>query len=212
MMLTLKELQTEAYATAREKGWHDRPLCKGTYLDRDTLDLSRAPIEPDHDRILAKHALIHSELTEVDDCLVEGDFALEYFEDKPEGFVVEAADVVIRVADLTAALGIPLDNTPFDWWTYVRTMRACIELMAEPNDSQVRVACVAWLSAVRNHVDQATEACRVDDWAEYARTLTCVVLILSSICAGLGLNLEAAITTKTAYNKTRPHRHGGKSA
>lgn len=35
---------------------------------------------------------------------------------------------------------------------------------------------------------------------------------LLDVCAAWGIDLEAAMTTKHAYNLTRPHRHGGKRA
>jgi len=213
MMLTLKELQTEAYATAREKGWHDRPLCKGTHLNRAPFDLSPAPIEPDHDRILAKHALIHSEITEAVQALDDDERKMAIVDDKPEGFVVEIADAIIRVCDTTAALGIAFNSIyeGADWTQRASSMRMAIEIQAVDGHEQ-HVAVVLWCERARQHVDLATEAVRVDDWVRYGEQCTHVVMTLASVCAGLSLDLSEALRVKMAYNKTRPHRHGGKSA
>jgi NTP pyrophosphatase (non-canonical NTP hydrolase) len=37
-----------------------------------------------------------------------------------------------------------------------------------------------------------------------------VVIRICEACAHYGIDLEAAIETKTAFNRTRPYRHGGK--
>jgi NTP pyrophosphatase (non-canonical NTP hydrolase) len=37
-----------------------------------------------------------------------------------------------------------------------------------------------------------------------------VIIRIADMCYIYGIDLEAAILEKLAYNKTRPHRHGGK--
>ena len=39
----------------------------------------------------------------------------------------------------------------------------------------------------------------------------CIIRILDA-CAYLGIDIQAAIDAKMAYNETRPYRHGGKRA
>lgn len=196
-MLTIRQIQEQAYATACEKGWHDRPLQSAT----------PEPLSArvDHDRVLAKHALMHTELTEAQDCIDADDLPMYVEDGKPEGFSVEAVDLIIRVADTTAALGLPLDIN-FD---RIGGMRPAIEIR---QSAENYTTALLWIGRVRCMIDQATEAARVDDWAEYVRHLGNAVLYTASIVVGLECDLEAALTAKMAYNKTRPHRHGGKQA
>lgn len=39
-----------------------------------------------------------------------------------------------------------------------------------------------------------------------------VVIRIGDLCGALGIDLQAAVAQKMAYNATRPHRHGGKRA
>lgn len=220
-MLTIKQIQEEAYATALEKGWHDRPLRE---LHGDTVVVH-------HDRVLAKHALMHTELSEAQELLyVPSDDTPRldmYFgeNEKPEGFVVEVADAVVRIADTASALGINLiDAQAFDadtnahlpttWLTQATYSQACQDIVtaAAFGDRDRQLAVVEWISGVRHDIDKATEDVRVDNLNAYSIYMVQALRKLAGICAGLGLDLNAAIEAKMAYNKTRPHRHGGKQA
>lgn len=76
---------------------HERALRKGWWVDR----------EPN---IAEKLALIHSEVSEALEAYRDGDMGTSISEKgKPEGFEVELADIVIRVADLCGFLDIDLD-------------------------------------------------------------------------------------------------------
>ena len=92
--LTILQLVAEAYVTAFNKGWWPREE------NRNDVNV-----------IAAKLALIHSEVSEALEALRnEGPVFLNmYVEDgKPEGFVSELADVVIRIGDLCGALELDL--------------------------------------------------------------------------------------------------------
>ncbi len=92
--MTLAELQETFHGLAKTKGWHDEQLTK--------------------DGVAAKLMLVVSELSEALEELRSGDAGRMnmYFSDsdKPEGFVVELADAVIRIMDLAGALSLDLSH------------------------------------------------------------------------------------------------------
>jgi hypothetical protein len=196
-MLTIEEVQAEAFATATGKGWHERPLV-----------LLANPLTIEHDRVLAKLALVHSELTEAQDCLDDRDLVMRVGEnEKLEGFVVEIADVCIRLGDLCGALAQG-DPTLFqlrckDLGGWAHNVRINDRSAPELN---------RWMLAIRRQIDLATEAARVNAWADFTAALSEAVDRMSTLCAGVGVSLSEAIEAKLSYNKTRSHRHGGKQA
>lgn len=104
-MNQIRDLQIETFATASEKGWHDEPLMRSDGVDRYFFV----------DRILAKLVLIHSEVSEAVEAVRDMDFDMrteedKYGNDKPEGLIVELADVVIRCMDTAEALGLDLED------------------------------------------------------------------------------------------------------
>lgn len=98
---TLRELQTSVHDLACEKGWWDN-------YDRD-YDDGRLVLSTD--QVISKVALIHAELSEaVEEARKSNDHGMYLGEGgKPEGFVVELADAVIRTLDLCGALGLDLE-------------------------------------------------------------------------------------------------------
>jgi hypothetical protein len=83
---TISDIMDEAYATAKEKGWHDPAPSVGEEI-----------------------ALIHRELSEALESF-RNEEPLLWFTDegKPEGIAAEYADVIIRIADICRRRDIPL--------------------------------------------------------------------------------------------------------
>jgi NTP pyrophosphatase (non-canonical NTP hydrolase) len=86
----ISEMQDRAHENAKAKGWWDE---------------ERTPAEC--------LALIHSEVSEALECLREHDPEYVYLRQddrKPEGFIYEIADVLIRCADLCGRLDLDLQE------------------------------------------------------------------------------------------------------
>ncbi len=73
---TLEEWQKEIHRIAKDKGWHE--------MDRNEAEII---------------SLIHSELSEALEEYREGNMDIYYEDGKPEGYVVELVDVLIRILD-----------------------------------------------------------------------------------------------------------------
>jgi hypothetical protein len=169
------------------KECHQLSRDKGWYDDRDLTD-------PDVQHCM--RGLIISELAEALECVRSGDVKADYeevpapfgmsgvpdFLKKPVGLPSELADVVIRCLDFSEAY----PNLQIEY------------------------------SLPRLYVTECTPT-RIG--AAIYRAMKTVTLINLSwvvdICYGIakayGIDLDAAILEKHAFNKTRPHRHGGKS-
>lgn len=78
------------------------------------------------------------------------------------------------------------------------------------------------LALIHSEVSEALEDYRTGTMLEdvtvhgkpigFPSELADVVIRIGDLCGYLGIDLEAAVTDKMAYNATRPYRHGGKKA
>jgi NTP pyrophosphatase (non-canonical NTP hydrolase) len=90
----IKTLQSAAYATAKENGFHPEG------------EDGRDPV-----LIMSRLALIHSEVSEGTEAVRDGDIGLRITSTgKPEGLASELADTVIRCFDLAQSIGIDLED------------------------------------------------------------------------------------------------------
>lgn len=184
---SLVEVASEVHGCAREKGWWE--------VGADGL-----LVERDLDEMLM---LAVTEVAEAAEEARKPDFdpARIYFraDGKPEGFSVELADLAIRCLDTTAArCGGPacLADSPF---TRMRDLsRAVFEMSTESPISLLFIL-----------VGNLHDAADADDlkWA-----LLDVTASAAGLSDALGGDFDRAMTLKMKYNRTRPHRHGGKRA
>lgn len=99
----------EITAWGVSKGWHKPALVrtKGFTLDGVTV----APKGVDTAEVLAKVMLVVTELAEAVEAAREGKYALWVTVDgKPEGFVTEMADAVIRIFHIAGLMGLDLEG------------------------------------------------------------------------------------------------------
>lgn len=80
----------------------------------------------------------------------------------------------------------------------------------------------ALVALIHSEASEALEAYRdrgLDAWARekdgkpegVAAELADIVIRIGDVCGLYGIDLDAAIRQKMAFNETRPHRHGGKA-
>jgi hypothetical protein len=183
--MQFSELVERAHKTAVEKGWHEGK--------KRTLD-----------RAAALALLIVSEVTEaVDEWNGFSAVVVDWAAEKPDHFIFELADIVIRLADMYGFFGWEYDD--FD----IRAAYACEPELALAEAVDVYKAIDSLLTrplraegfplsyTPRNIVDVVASW-----WASHGPPCTRP--------NQYGVELVRAITHKMAYNDTRSYRHGGK--
>ncbi len=189
--MNLADLQKEAHAIAKEKGWWDEARTFGDLI-----------------------ALVHSELSKALEAYREhglGDWRSHTYSDgfvdehpqgeKPEGVAYELADVVIRVADMAEYEGYsldPIDDPISDW----DALELCLRELESFGDW---IARLHWITA------EATSYTGVASEHLVINALASLIVGVQHMAAHYGIDLDAAIEAKMEYNKTRPYRHGGKA-
>jgi len=179
---TIGELQQLAFDTAELKGWH-----------RDPINEQSVPLWC---------AMIHSELSEALDAYFHGSEALG----------TELADVVIRIMDDCAQLGLDLEKgltailAQGTDGAGQKTVPGCQRLrpVSESLDVPLKIALAHFF------VSQALEADRKSQGPEaLLQALVRVVLLVMDICQAKGMNLDILLVNKMRANLERPYRHGG---
>lgn len=140
-------------------------------------------------------ALIHEEISEAFSAWRNGE-PDEYVKDgKPEGVWVELADVVIRCADL---LGHTEHETePFDDIVYSRLTG----LLGKLDEHKF----AAYITMLHDILTKANESISL---RSSNLTLEYLAVCIYAMADIRGIDLDAIIDRKCAYNATRPHRHG----
>lgn len=188
----LLDLAKEVHTNAKNHGWWEGKL-DTTPTTSGLVGLILAPVDYEE-----KMVLIASEISEAFEEYRKPNIGIAevYFKDgKPEGFPIEMADAFIRVLDLIGALmssGIgdwSFSDEPFSF--RIRTLGPdvgghCFQIL------RTVVACYDMDLEILNH-----------------KYLPYVLMAVEQACLDLNVDLVEAVTLKTAYNATRPYRHGG---
>lgn len=186
--MKFSELIERAHATAIAKGWHEGK-------------------EKTIDRAAALTLLIVSEVTEADDELQAHIYPPEtiyppeinWVEDKPDHFIFELADIVIRLADMYG----------FFEWDYVDFDISAENLYPKAEVGDIYKAVDTLLTRPLRTSGQPSA---------YAPRLLVERVVGWWLTAGLGRAnaldtgkvLVGAAVHKMNYNDTRPYRHGNK--
>jgi NTP pyrophosphatase (non-canonical NTP hydrolase) len=67
------------------------------------------------------------------------------------------------------------------------------------------------LALIHSEVSEALEADRKGNTENFAEELADVCIRVFDLCGAKGIDLEAAISKKMEYNKSRTYKHGGKA-
>lgn len=215
--MRLNELRDTSYEIAKSKGWHDPDFDTATFADRMALVISElAEALEEHRKgkparnieyvkdgaVGCTYAPAHSSGVTAD--LIKTT-ALKLVESghKPEGIVIELADVLIRVGDAAGRHKIDLE---------ISSSLVSVEGMVDDpaawrgcHTFGEWFCCVAFEAAIASRTDPSRAKAR----AALFRTIrtTC------GMARSLGITSEEfvrAIEIKHAYNRTRSFRHGGK--
>ena len=190
--MNIRELQKEAHAIAKDHGWWDEERTFGDLV-----------------------ALVHSELSEALEAYREHGGVVNRFKysdgtkwfwhdtsGHPVGVASELADVVIRVADMAEWYGCQVADT-IPTKVYV--------------NQRADLTFGEWIALLHHCFSEALEARwrgrspttqDYDGWWDW----TCQAYRwILKMAAHYGIDLDAAIEAKMAYNRTRSYRHGGKA-
>jgi len=189
------DLANKVHTNSKDHGWWEGKVdTKST--TSGLVQLILAPVDYEE-----KMVLIASEVAEAFEEYRKPDIGITqvYYKDKkPEGFPIEMADAFIRVLDLMGAL----TSSGINGWDFsgydsdkplirIRTLGPdvgghCFQVL------RTIVACYDLDLEVLNH-----------------KFLPYVLMSIEQACLDLNVDLVEAVTLKTAYNSTRPYRHGG---
>ena len=180
--MNLAELQKEAHAIAKDHGWWDEPRTFGDLI-----------------------ALAHSELSEALEAyrLHELETWPSQVGEIPLGVPYELADVVIRVAewyriDLAKSLEEDEDLGEAKQAYLEHRMSGNLDPFSE------------WIAAIHEDMAYAGyhQRNRGDNLGSH---LVSVIWMVQEMADHYGIDLDAAIEAKMAYNRGRSYRHGGKA-
>jgi hypothetical protein len=214
--MTIKEFMERTHATAVAKGWWERDERTGALKPRneaemlalmhseiaEALEIHRMPLRKLSDLWMTETAGGGSVSDEELAWLVSGKRPEGTVESKPEGFMVEIADLMIRIADTCEAMKIPLDvvlcNTDVSrlGWGREKLGANVVEALQHMN-----VCLVYAYNGLQNGRVEDTVA---EAFAEIFQTCGQIASELAN------LSLEYVLVWKMRYNDTRPHRHGNK--
>ena len=200
MKKPVQDWALEIYQTAKAHGWHDgEERGASAYACLFASELSEALEE-----YRAGRPMVYGDYFE-EDRRVEDMAAIRALGLKPEGIAVELIDCVIRILDWAmATYGEPGPHSdPGEWEEFAWEYRDVNGRDLKEMPIEEMIAAGHWYISHAWKLAERSGQPRVCDLED------CASLILAWLEAR-GVDTEAVLELKHAYNKTRPYRHGGK--
>ncbi len=196
-MINLTDLQQEAHAIAKDRGWWDEERTFGDCIALVHSELSEA-LEAYRDIGLATENPVRKTVT--------GEVLYERHLHKPEGVASELADVVIRVADMAEWLKVDLAQAREEDEDLGDEKQAYLQERLSGNLDSFG----EWIAAIHEDVGDAGyhQRNRGDNLGWH---LVAVIWMVQEMAAHYDIDLDAAIEAKMEYNRSRSYRHGGKA-
>ena len=114
---------------------------------------------------------------------------------KPCGIPSEIADVIIRICDFAGHYDLKLEHMYY---------------LGDHNEFTVLLARANWFISKAWDVLDYHGLDHHDHRVQVGELLSEAIAFLLALCSRYEIDIEAAIKTKTEFNRTRPMRHGGK--
>lgn len=172
----------------------------------------------DIEYVITKLALIHSEVSEaVEAVLNEDEF----------NFADELADVFIRTFDLADILNIEIDKAILDKIKYsysrvsLMSLQSIIAEYFTKKDLRKNVKIKRKLSEnmdfifirsalIHRQISRAVESVRVANTLQFIDALACVIIETIELADLFEYNFDSLVTAKLVHNSSRSKKHGGK--
>jgi hypothetical protein len=185
--MTIKEMCRRSYEIAVSKGWHEQERSFGEAV-----------------------ALFHSEVSEALECYRDpshrpGD-VWRSDDGKPEGVVIELADLLIRIGDTVEDMKIPVD---------VKMVNHRVFDLGLGFEGKLAKTILEQLADIHMSLSLAYQASmlwHVPEGGDTSNYLADALEKTGYLCRSNGWDLENAVIEKMEHNASRSHRHGGKRA
>jgi len=189
-MFDYNQLARESHGLSREKGWYETERSDGEFFQLMIGEISEASEE-----VRAKNALVWQLSMDGSEKILPTDKRWDYSR-KPEGELVELADCMIRIADYCGFKNIDISHH----------VSRCRQLSEGSS----------WVSILRGStpLEQHLSVIQTLAFAGMRPAEAMAMALLKIQIIGDkrgGMALADVVKLKHDFNKTRPHRHGGKA-